>query len=171
MTVLYHPCWVSIQFATQMTLQAHQHGLTVYTYENLFEELASCNEISARPSIDTTGPRWVRDNISWASFQIRKIVGCACAGKSGTFFACHRGLAIPICITACDSRTCRDACRDRWIAISFKVGGRENVPDIPGACATRELTYLVRGPWNWAKSLFISILDSWFRPSILHKLL
>ena len=27
-------------------------------------------------------------------------------------------------------------------------GGGENVPDIPGACATRNFTYLARGPWN-----------------------
>ena len=26
-------------------------------------------------------------------------------------------------------------------------GGGENVPDIPGACATRNFTYLARGPW------------------------
>ena len=26
-------------------------------------------------------------------------------------------------------------------------GGRENIPDIPGACATRNFTYLARGPW------------------------
>ena len=27
-------------------------------------------------------------------------------------------------------------------------GGGENVPGIPGACATRNLTYLSRGPWH-----------------------
>ena len=27
-------------------------------------------------------------------------------------------------------------------------GGGENVPGIPGACATRYFTYLVRGPWS-----------------------
>ena len=39
------------------------------------------------------------------------------------------------------SRTCRDACRDRYLAVSFEVDGRENVPGIPGACATRNFTY------------------------------
>ena len=58
----------------------------------------------------------------------------------------HRGLAIPTFITARASRTCRDACRDRYLAVSFEVGGGENVPGIPGACATRNFTYLVRGP-------------------------
>ena len=46
------------------------------------------------------------------------------------------------------SRTCRDACWDGWLAVSFEVGGEENVPGIPGACATRNCTYLVRGPWQ-----------------------
>ena len=40
-------------------------------------------------------------------------------------FRHHRGLAIPTCITARAWRTCRDACRDRWLAVSFEVGGGE----------------------------------------------
>ena len=54
----------------------------------------------------------------WASYQIRKIAGCACAGNAGNVFPAtdfkeNRWLAIPTCITARASRTCRDACRDR----------------------------------------------------------
>ena len=49
--------------------------------------------------------------------------------------------------------TCRDACRDRWTAVSFKVGRRENVPGMPGACANRNLPYLVRGPWQPLQSV------------------
>ena len=30
---------------------------------------------------------------------------------------------------------------------SLTYGGGENVPGIPGACVTRNFTYLVRGPW------------------------
>ena len=45
----------------------------------------------------------------WASWQIRKIAGCACTGR----FTRHRGLTIPTCITARAWRTCPDACRDR----------------------------------------------------------
>ena len=33
------------------------------------------------------------------------------------------------------------------IAVSFEIGGGENVPGIPGACATGNFTYLARGPW------------------------
>ena len=51
-------------------------------------------------------------NSPWASFQIRKIAGCACAGNAGNVSPGHRRLAIPTCITARASRTCRDACRD-----------------------------------------------------------
>ena len=40
------------------------------------------------------------------------------------------------------------ASRDRYQAVSFEVGGGENVPGIPRACATHNLTYLVRGPWT-----------------------
>ena len=60
----------------------------------------------------------------------------------------HRGLTIPTCITAHASRTCRDACWDRFVVVSFEVGRGENVPSIPGACATRNFVYLVRGPWK-----------------------
>ena len=60
----------------------------------------------------------------------------------------HCGLAIPTCITARAWRTCCDACRDRYLAVSLGVGDGENVPDIPGACTTRNFTYLVRGPWS-----------------------
>ena len=31
---------------------------------------------------------------------------------------------------------------------SLTRGGGENVPGIPGACATRNFTYLARGPWH-----------------------
>ena len=63
-------------------------------------------------------------------------------------FPLHRELAIPTCITARAWCTCRDACQDHKLAVSSEVGGWENVPGIPGACATRNCTYLARGPWQ-----------------------
>ena len=54
-------------------------------------------------------------------------------------FPRHRGLAIPTC-------TCRDVFQDRKLAVSFEMGPGENATGIPGACATRSFTYLVRGP-------------------------
>ena len=61
-------------------------------------------------------------------------------------------LMIPTCITARLSRTCRDVCRDRLLAVSFDIDGGENVPGIPGACATHNFTYLVGGPRSAIKS-------------------
>ena len=63
-------------------------------------------------------------------------------------FPRHRGFAIPTCITARSSRTYCDARRDRYLVIFFEVGGEENVLDIPGARATRNFTYMVRGPFH-----------------------
>ena len=62
----------------------------------------------------------------WASYQIRKIAGCACAGNAGNVspaaeFKGKRELAIPACITARASRTCRDACRDCLPAVAGKT--------------------------------------------------
>ena len=37
--------------------------------------------------------------------------------------------------------------------VSFEVGGGENVPGITGACAIRNFTYLVRGPYMMFKNL------------------
>ena len=55
---------------------------------------------------------------AWASYQIRKIAGCTCAGDAGNIFPAadfkgNHQLAIPAWITARASCTCRDACRDR----------------------------------------------------------
>ena len=54
----------------------------------------------------------------WIYYQLHKIVGCVCTGNAGNVFLAtdfkgNRWLAIPACITARASRTCRDACRDR----------------------------------------------------------
>ena len=81
----------------------------------------------------------------WSSYQIRKITSCACAGNAGNVFPAprvsdpdtHHGTCVthvPWCMTG--SLT-SGFLWSRW---------RENVPGISGACATRNFTYLVRGP-------------------------
>ena len=40
---------------------------------------------------------------------------------------------------------------------SLSPGGGENVPGIPGACATRNFTYLVRGPWCRGRLIQVSV--------------
>ena len=90
------------------------------------------------------------DTSIWVSYQILKIAGCACAGNVGNVFPNHRmqwkplvndpGMHHGTCVTHvpwCMSR-------------SLTRGGGENAPGIPGACATRNFTYLVRGPWGRA---------------------
>ena len=53
----------------------------------------------------------------------------------------NRGLAIPACSTA------RAWPHVPWyMPGSLTHGGRENVPGIPGACATRNVTYLAKAP-------------------------
>ena len=60
------------------------------------------------------------------SYQIHKIAGWACAGNAGNVFPAtdyrgNRWLTIPTCITARASRTCLDACRDRYPAVTGKT--------------------------------------------------
>ena len=86
----------------------------------------------------------IENVFSWASYQIRKIAGCACVGNAGNIFPAtdfkgNRWLAIPACITARASRTCVPWC----MSGSLTRGGGGS---IPGACATCKFTYLARGP-------------------------
>ena len=86
----------------------------------------------------------------WASYQIRKITGCACVGNAGNVFSAtdfkrkqqvsdsgmHHGTYVtyvPWCMSGSLTR----------------LGG-ENVPGIPGAYAPCNFMYLVRGPWVYS---------------------
>ena len=46
---------------------------------------------------------------------------------------------------------------------SLNRGGGENVPRIPGACTTRNITYLARGPWTVAYLLKFRKPWHWYR--------
>ena len=46
-------------------------------------------------------------------------------------FPRHHGLVTPTWITARAWHTCRDACWDRWLAVSFEIGDAENIPAFP----------------------------------------
>ena len=72
---------------------------------------------------------------TWASYQIRKIAGCACAGNAGNVFPRRRiqrktlvsdpGMHHGTCVTHVP-----------WCMSGLLTrGGGENVPGIPGACA------------------------------------
>ena len=70
-----------------------------------------------------------RDCASWASYQIRKIVGSACAWNAGNVFPA----------TDCDPGTHHGMCETHmpWcMSELLTLGDGENVPGIPSACAT-----------------------------------
>ena len=79
------------------------------------------------------------------SYQIRKIVGCACAGNAEKRFPRHQLEWKPLVNDPCMHHgTC--ATHVPWcMSGSVTRGGGENVPGIPGACATCNFTYLARG--------------------------
>ena len=79
----------------------------------------------------------------WASYQTRKICGCACAENAGNVFPATAGKR-----SRYASRHVRAAMYAgiaNW-QFPLKSAAGENVPGIPGACATHNFTYLVRGP-------------------------
>ena len=96
---------------------------------------------------------WLRKLHRMGLLPDRQNYGLCMRRECRVRFSRPRELAIPTCITACAWYTCRDACRDRLLAVSFEVGGGENVPGIPGTCATRNFAYLVRGPWCMLKTV------------------
>ena len=74
-------------------------------------------------------------NPSWASYQIRKIAGCACAGNAGNVFPRRRFQMKPL---VSDPGMHHGTCVTHvpWcMSGSLTCGDGENVPGIPGACA------------------------------------
>ena len=73
--------------------------------------------------------------MQWASNQIRKIAGCACAGNAGNVSP-HRRLQRKLLVS--DPGMHHGTCVTHvpWcMSGSLSCGGGENVPGIPGACA------------------------------------
>ena len=76
-------------------------------------------------------------------------------------FSCHRLQRKPLVI---DPGMHHGTCVTHvpWcMSGSLTHGGGENVPGIPGACATRKFTYLARGPW-WIHSCLLAVADRVF---------
>ena len=74
--------------------------------------------------------------VPWASYQIRKIAGCACAGNAGNVFPRRRFLREPL---VSDPGMHHGTCVTHvpWcMPGSLTCGDGENVPGIPGACAS-----------------------------------
>ena len=86
------------------------------------------------PHLDVSelGQNWFRQ---WASYQIRKIAGCACAGNAGNVFPRRRFQRKPL---VSDPGMHHGTCVTHvpWcMSGSLTRGDGENVPGIPGACA------------------------------------
>ena len=83
--------------------------------------------------------------LQWASNKIRKIVGCACAGNAGNITRHRLQTKPPVSDPGMHHGTC--VTHVLWCMSGSQTrGGWENVPGIAGACATRNVTYLIRGP-------------------------
>ena len=88
------------------------------------------------------------DVVPWASYQIRKLQIAHAPGMPGTFSP-TLGVSDP------DMHHSTCVAHVLWcmpgslLAVSFEVNGEENVPGIPGTCATRNFAYLIKGPWKW----------------------
>ena len=79
----------------------------------------------------TTENVWMQ----WASYQIHKICGCACAGNAGNVFPRRRLKRKPL---VSDPGMHHGTCVTHvpWcMSGSLTCGDGENVPGIPGACA------------------------------------
>ena len=75
-------------------------------------------------------------SLPWASYQIRKIAGCACAGNAGNVFPRRRFQRKPL---VSDPGMHHGTCVTHvpWcMSGSLTCGDGENVPGIPGACAS-----------------------------------
>ena len=95
----------------------------------------------------------------WASCQIRKIVGCACAGNAGNVFPTRRLQRKPL---VSDPGMHHSTCVTHvpWCMSGLLTcGGGENVPGIPGACAPAVLRIWqeAHGP-ILSKSMFVLVV-------------
>ena len=83
---------------------------------------------------------------AWASYQIREIAGCACAVNAGNVFPATRFQRKSL-VSDPDMHHGTCVTHVPWcMSGSLTHGGGKIVPGVPGACATPNFTYLVRGP-------------------------
>ena len=95
----------------------------------------------------------------WASCQIRKIAGCACAGNAGNVSPRCRFQRKPL---VSDPGMHHGTCVTHvpWcMSGSLTCGDGENVPGIPGACATAILRI-----WQEAHGIYLPavVMSTWY---------
>ena len=92
-------------------------------------------------------PPLTRPSKSWASYQICKIAGCACAGNAGNVFPHRRCQRKPL---VSDPGMHHGTCVTHvsWcMSGSLTCGDGENDPSIPDACATAILRIWQEAHW------------------------
>ena len=118
--------------------------LSKQTRRRWFETLSRlswrhCNDLSLFSECNHVNIVGVVLCAQWASYQIRKIADCACAGNAGNVFPATYFMGKPL---VSDHGMHHGTCVTHvsWcMSGSLTRGGGENVPGIPGACATRNL--------------------------------
>ena len=100
---------------------------------------------------------------SWASHQMRKIAGCACAGNArnvfpATDFKENRWLVIPACITA------RDVCRNRSPTVAGKLSRHCRCMCNPqfyvsGKWPMCWMPVTIFGPLTWETHIFLCFIN------------
>ena len=120
----------------------------------------------------------------WASYQIRKIAGCACAGNAGNVFPRRRFQRKPL---VSDPGMHHGTCVTHvpWcMSGSLTCGDGENVPGIPGACAPAILRIWQEAHYQnqcWPSILMnicitraqwfhVFVSEIYFRPSVFIKI-
>ena len=91
---------------------------------------------------------WMDSLITWTSYQIRKIAGCACAGNAGNVFPRRRFQRKPL---VSDPGMHHGTCVTHvpWcMSGSLTCGDGENVPGIPSACAPAILRIWQEAHWG-----------------------
>ena len=88
------------------------------------------------------------ESFPWASYQIRKIAGCACAGNAGNVFPTRRLQSKPL-VSDPDMHHGTCVTHVPWcMSGSLTCGGGENVPGIPSACAPASLRIWQEAHWH-----------------------
>ena len=104
----------------------------------------------------------------WASYQIRKIAGCACAGNVGIVFPHPRFQSKPL-VSDLDMHHGTCVTHVPWcMSGSLTCGDGENVPGIPGACAPAILRIWQEAHGDKIPTLFnINLL--WTNDAYMHQ--
>ena len=97
--------------------------------------------------------------VSWASYQIRKIAVCACAGNAGNVFPATGELAIPACTTAREARAVMhvEIANPRWQGKRYRHSRCMGNPQfcVSGKRPMTELFHMLSCLFLWNKKFTI----------------